>query len=410
MNIHMNNISENFQINHLAQAENLLDEGKTQEAIQIYQNLLQHNPPNADQVCYQLGEALCAAEQWEPAAEAYLKALQINPKLAVASLAFGDAAVALKAYPEAEKAYKHALDTDQSLAPQLAYSFQHFADNLLSDKQYETAYRAYENSLGLNKEIAEDILHSLKEMLPILEENNQIKLLDRIKPRVEEIKNDIATRMSKKQEQDNQLLLLKLHETQENLELLFFKYNEFEEEIKQLTAERDQQVEKVAEHQNQLNQLISEHQKQVEKIISEHAQKTLETEKKLKQVTIERDQQAQLAIEKEKQQKQAITEREQQTLEKEKQLKQVIIERDQQTKLAAELQNQLKQLTIEYEQQAKQVTEQQGSLKKYIGRIERAEEKNTKLNQRQQLLDEEFIRAEAQIELIKDILIKEKAF
>lgn len=64
-----------------AHAKNLLDEGKTAEAIRAYQELLTQNPPHADQLYYQLGKALFTDEQWQAAAEAYQQALNKNPKM-----------------------------------------------------------------------------------------------------------------------------------------------------------------------------------------------------------------------------------------------------------------------------------------------------------------------------------------
>ncbi len=102
------------------------------------------------------------------------------------------------------------------------------------------------------------------------------------------------------------------------------------------------------------------------------------------QRTVERDQQAQ-----------ALTEAQQQ-------LQQRTAERDAQTKTVTEaqqIQQKLDQVTRERDELKKQLQQQQEQ-------VQRSESENREAQARQQLMHEEMLKAEAQIELIKDLLLR----
>ena len=81
--------------------------------------------------------------------------------------------------------------------------------------------------------------------------------------------------------------------------------------------------------------------------------------------------------------------------------------RDEQARLAAERQTQLDKLKAECDQAQKTASERQKTLEQAQQRIKTLENEASENLQRQQLLQEELIKAEAQIELIKDLLLRE---
>ena len=81
--------------------------------------------------------------------------------------------------------------------------------------------------------------------------------------------------------------------------------------------------------------------------------------------------------------------------------------RDEQTKLASERKGQLDKITAERDQVQKSVAEQKKTFDNAQQQIKTLENEASESLQRQQLLQEELIKAEAQIELIKDLLLRE---
>ncbi|MCB1965491.1 MAG: hypothetical protein KDI64_05425, partial [Candidatus Accumulibacter sp.] len=76
-------------------------------------------------------------------------------------------------------------------------------------------------------------------------------------------------------------------------------------------------------------------------------------------------------------------------------------------KLAAERQTQIEALTHARDEQAKLVTEQQRQLDEARLKLEQMEVQNSAFSTHQTLLQDELVRAEAQIDLIKDVLLRE---
>ncbi len=175
----------NTEIN---KAEQLLNNGKTQEAIRFCQTLLAQETSCAEQIYYQLGQAFSATEQWQSAADAYLQALNLKPNFAIAAIGLGDAAVALKAYPEAEKAYSRALYITPLLAAQIGVSFKHFADSLVTDKQYKIAIMAYFNAFNLDHFLAAEILKTFNKLKKQREIKKSKTLTDSIQKHIQKIR------------------------------------------------------------------------------------------------------------------------------------------------------------------------------------------------------------------------------
>ncbi|MEI6334674.1 MAG: hypothetical protein WCS87_08960, partial [Methylococcaceae bacterium] len=93
--------------------------------------------------------------------------------------------------------------------------------------------------------------------------------------------------------------------------------------------------------------------------------------------------------------------------ERQAQNQQLTLAKDEQAKLAAERQAQNQQLTLAKDEQAKLATERQRQLEEMQKRIQQLEGQNAEFALRQSLLQEEIVRAEAQIDLIKDVLLRE---
>lgn len=84
--------------------------------------------------------------------------------------------------------------------------------------------------------------------------------------------------------------------------------------------------------------------------------------------------------------------------------------RDEQTKLASERKAQLEKITAERDQFQKSVVEQKKNFDNAQQQIKALENEASESLQRQQQLEEELTKAEAQIELIKDLLLREPGF
>jgi len=180
---------------------------------------------------------------------------------------------------------------------------------------------------------------------------------------------------------DEQTLLKKQH--QEEISVLTKQRESLFALQKQLILERDEQA-----------RLANERLKERETLTKE--QESLLAYQK--QLILERDEQARLANER-------LKEREILTKEQESLLayqKQLILERDEQARLANE-----RKTTLEAVQGELSALESQ--FKKKEARIAQLEAQETETGYRQRLLQEELIKAEAQIELIKDVLLREQS-
>ncbi|MEO8332083.1 MAG: hypothetical protein ABI479_06585, partial [Gallionella sp.] len=122
-------------------------------------------------------------------------------------------------------------------------------------------------------------------------------------------------------------------------------------------------------------------------------------EQQLEKLTKERDEQAKWHLDNKKWAEGLSADKSQ----LEQQLAQLTNAREEQTRLANERYLQIQQLTVERDQKSKMLAESQQKFSDF-------EQQRGELEHRQRLLDEEMIKAEAQLDLIKDILIREKAF
>jgi len=151
----------NPQVTHL---EQLVANKKIQKAIHLCEQLINEDPPYIELIYYQLGQALATSKQWQAAAKAYSQALKSKPNFVNAAIALGHATVALKAYPQAEQNYSHALSIAPILAPQIAMGFKQLADSLVKEQQYKMAVMAYFNAFNLDRALAQQIIVIFKQL------------------------------------------------------------------------------------------------------------------------------------------------------------------------------------------------------------------------------------------------------
>ena len=220
------------------------------------------------------------------------------------------------------------------------------------------------------------------------------------------------------------------------------------DEQAQLAVERASQIEALnqgkanaeklaAERQTQLQQITQERDektKQLDESQAQHAQsqqakaqldqQLKERQTQVEQLTQSRNEQVQLACERAKQIEalnQAKASAEKLASERQTQLQQITQERDEKTKQLAESQSQhaqsqqantqldqqLKERQSQIENLTRSRDEQVQKVQQHAQRLAQLEAERSEMDARQQLLSEEMIRAEAQIDLIKDVLLRE---
>jgi len=195
--------------------------------------------------------------------------------------------------------------------------------------------------------------------------------------------------------------------------------NKHQTQIEQLTKARDEQAKLAAEHKAQLDK-ANQARANREKLAHDRLTQ-------IDQLIKARDEQAKLAAEHKAQldkANQARANQEKLAHDRLTQMDQLTKARDEQAKLAAEHKAQLDKanqtkteqahLAITHQQQRDQeklrADTNQQQLAQNQEELEKLQQQLAELNHRLPMLDSEFIKAEAQIELIKDILIREKAF
>ena len=180
-------------------------------------------------------------------------------------------------------------------------------------------------------------------------------------------------------------------------------------QIEQLTAARDEQSQLAAAGQAELAQSLQTH--------AEMAQQLAERQAQIDQLTVARDEQSQLAAAGQAQlaqSRQAHAELAQQLAERQVQIEQLTVARDAQGRLATERLTLVDQATKARDEQTKLAADSRTETARLnkLGqeraeRITQLEAKLADMEQRQAYLNQEAIKAEAQIDLIKDVLLRD---
>ena len=145
--------------------------------------------------------------------------------------------------------------------------------------------------------------------------------------------------------QENELLLLQLHQVQEELERYFLQMQELtqsRDEQTKLATERQAQIQKLTQSRDEQTKLATERQAQIQKLTQSRDEQTkLATERQaqIQKLTQSRDEQTKLATERQAQIQKLTQSRDEQTklaTERQAQIQKLTQSRDEQTKLAAE--------------------------------------------------------------------------
>jgi len=208
---------------------------------------------------------------------------------------------------------------------------------------------------------------------------------------------------------------------------------DLQRQLKESSQIRDAQVEKLVEQKTQLEQaqqakaaqekLAGERQEQIQQLTqARDEQRALASEGQVRIDTLQQERDAaikQLAEQKTQleQAQQAKAAQEKVSAERLAQLEQITKARDEQSKLAGErlgqiealkqLAQQVEQLTLAKAELEKEKSALTGRLGEAQKRLQQQETDNQESSHRQQLMHEELVRAEAQIDLIKDLLLRE---
>lgn len=232
--------------------------------------------------------------------------------------------------------------------------------------------------------------------------------------------------------QENELLLLQVHQLQEELEQYYLRYKELEEKIngnyfaapapsshlntpppkllrlimKKHTPVTEKPVDGIVSNSPQYRALRAE---------LDNIRKQEEVEKEKLQAQINTLLDVQSKVEREKR---ALIEEKDRRIEKLKErmneleemrkhllseLDQIKADRDEALNVAAEKEMKIKVLNND-------VTEKQARLQHFEEQAKTHTQQRQELDFRQHLLDEELVKAEAQLELIKDVVLRDKAF
>lgn len=281
-------------------------------------------------------------------------------------------------------------------------------------------------------------LHSKTEQLT-QERDGQAKQIADMKAQAEQLTKDRDAQS--KLAQENQAQLEKIAAERDSLAK---QLTELNTQTEQLTAQRDAHAKQVSELKAQAEQLTKEREAhsnqladvkaQLEKATAErdsHAKQLTELKTQAEQLTTQRDAHAKQITELKAQAEQLTKDRDAQTQlaqERQGQLGKVSHERDSHAKQCSELKAQTEQLTKERDEQSKLVQERQERINQLIKerdeqtklaqdnkaqeedalkKLEQIKQQSEEVLGRQHLINDEITRAEAQIDLIKDLLLRE---
>ena len=190
---------------------------------------------------------------------------------------------------------------------------------------------------------------------------------------------------------------------------LLDKPNQAKAEQEKLAKDRQAQVEELAEARDEQANLAAEHKALLDKANQAKAEQeklAKDRQAQVEELAEARDEQANLAAEHKAlldKPNQAKAEQEKLAKDRQAQVEELAEARDEQERLAVTHQQQCNQ-------ERQRADDNQRQLEQNRENLEKLEQQLIGLNHRLPMLDNEFAKAEAQIELIKDILIRDKAF
>lgn len=248
--------------------------------------------------------------------------------------------------------------------------------------------------------------------------NTYLMDINALKQRIRILEDDKSRLQQAKNEQQNTTADCKarFEKLAQDLEAKVKLVSECESRITKLDSKTEQQAAIIKEHQDQIQKVTKERDdsaklaserlteiKQISKARDEQFKLADDQQTRIQKITQEFDQQAKELAEHQSRLNKLTKEKED-----------LAESRDQQAKLADKRQTQIEQLTQERGQQAgkaadarKQFEQSQHTLQEKDKRIAEMEAELAEFAHRQRLLDDEMIKAEAQIDLIKDVLLRE---
>ncbi|MBR8827149.1 MAG: tetratricopeptide repeat protein [Gomphosphaeria aponina SAG 52.96 = DSM 107014] len=147
LNCYRNSIQlePDFSLAYIRIGEILKRQGKMSEAISCWLEGIKQNPQIAS-LHYNLGQGLAEQSKWSAAISCYQKAISLEPNNWEIYQQLGDACQKQEQYSEAVNAYKKAIELNQ----ENSWNYNNLGDVLLKLKQWEEAIRAYQQAIELN--------------------------------------------------------------------------------------------------------------------------------------------------------------------------------------------------------------------------------------------------------------------
>jgi hypothetical protein len=178
------------------------------------------------------------------------------------------------------------------------------------------------------------------------------------------------------------------------------------EQQAQLTAQRQQQIDQLTKARDEQSQLATQRQQEIDRLTKAHGEQVhlvAQRAQQIEQLTKARDEQAKLVAERDAQLQaaaQAKAQAEKLAQDRAAQIEQLSKARDLQANLAQERETLAGQIAKARDEQAKLAAERQKKIAQLEGEL-------ADMNARYALLHEELVKAEAHVELISDLVLRE---
>jgi tetratricopeptide (TPR) repeat protein len=127
----------------------LVEQGQVEQAMAVYQHLIQVDPAYAAQAYHKLGDVLNQQQHWAEAVLAYRQAIALNPDFSWSHNNLGDALIQLEQWQEAAAAFERAI----ALNPGFHWSHYNLGEVLAKLEQWDGAIEAYRQALNLQVDL-----------------------------------------------------------------------------------------------------------------------------------------------------------------------------------------------------------------------------------------------------------------
>ena len=292
------------------------------------------------------------------------------------------------------------------------------------EQQFNAGKKELEAKIKAETELRQQLAEHQQQVQQVTEQKNA---LQQQLTQKEQQHNETATQL--KQKNDAAAVLTKERDQfKQQLGAVQQEYKQAQEQLTKLKQENDQAREQAAKLQQEKDQVVQQHAQQLkqaqeetaklkqekEQVSQQHAQQQkqaeiLGQEKAALEKTIKELQEAKGGLE---QQFNAGKKELEAKIKAETELRQQLAEHQQQVQQVTEQKNALQQQLTQKEQQhnetATQLKQKNDAAAVLTKERDQLQQQTADANHRQQLLQEELARAEAQIDLIKDLLLREQ--